>query len=252
MPGIKRRTTYRKGITSREDIKALMGREPPLSTDVWIFLEKVLGSTLTSKQKNAVGKMAAFVKVMTNQDKEAITMAELIKKIRSLQRAVLSHREDIWHVENQQLLQTPMPLRKVDFVFFMRRSYIADEDTSPLELLAWAMDALVSTCVSVEKEMRESNSGTKDRYWFSYAGAWLRLAFESWELPHAIRKDVDKMKCADDSSGSKFLDFYIELLKRIGCPWLLSTSALATAISRVGTSESFRARVDKHIIKLRK
>jgi hypothetical protein len=102
-------------------------------------------------------------------------------------------------------------------------------------MLSKVMDAVIMTCSSVEQAIKAPGVGLKERDSIVMMGAVIRASFKEWDLPYTIRKDVDKQK-VKNGSGSKFLDFYIELLERIGCPWPLSSSALATAISRFNLS----------------
>ena len=233
MPGNKRRSDYYKGVKSREDIKQLVSKWPSLSEQDWIGLQKALGRKLTLDQQMIVDRISAHVKAWENLTRNAIGVTALRKKIKAVRKAVLRYRKDIWHIYRPGALEMSLPVETVDEMFFMKRFRIAAKENTSLELLGWAMDALIMTCSSVEQALKDPDEGSKDREAIVMMGAVLRGVFERWHLPHTIRKDVEKMK-VQVGSGSKFLDFYIELLKRIGCPWplTLTSSALATAISR--------------------
>jgi hypothetical protein len=227
-------------------------RVPQLSNEDWIALEKLLGHSLTPNQRLIADRLAALAAVQTGLEKEAMTTAALRKNIKLLGKKVLSYRNIIWHVYNQNILERPLSIESVDELFFMRPFRIGKEGALPLVLLGWAMDALIATCLSVEREIRGPDHSTTDREWFAQAGAMLRISFKAFGLPHTIRKDIDKFNAKEGSSGSAFLDFYLELLKRIGCPWPLTSSALATAISRHGLSKYAPPRVDNRARKTRK
>jgi hypothetical protein len=242
MPGIKRRSVYRKGVKSRDDFKRLMPKWPQLSEQDWLVLEKTLGSKLTANQRMMVDRFTAYAKAQENLVKSAITITELIKKIRKVRRTVLAHRGDIWHIYRPRALETTLSISDVDELFFMKRFRTPQKGESPLELLSWAMDALIMTCLSIEHEMKDPDQSMKERDSIIAIGASLRVVFRKCGLPSTIRKDVDKIKTTD-SSGSRFLDFYIEVLKRIDCAWPFDSSALATAISRHDLSKYYLSRV---------
>jgi hypothetical protein len=235
MPGNKRRSDYHKGVRSREDLKKLLFEWPSLSEEDWIALEKALGAELTPNQRMLIDRLSAHVKSWENLTRNAIGITALRKKIRAVRNAVLRYREDIWHIYRPRELQMALPVEDVDELFFMKRFRIPAKDGSPLELLGWAMDAVIMTCSSVEQAIKAPAVGLKERDSIVMMGAVIRASFKEWGLPYTIRKDVDKQK-VKNGSGSKFLDFYIELLERIGCPWPLSSAALATAISRFNLS----------------
>ena len=231
MPGNKRRSDYHKGVKSREDIKQLVAKSPSLSEQDWIALHKALGKKLTLDQQMIVDRISAHVKVWEDLTKSAIALTALRKKIKAVRKVVFRYREDIWHSYRlQELAEIVRPAREVEEYFFMKRFRIVAKDSSPLELLGWSMDALISTCSSVEQALKNPDVGSKEREPIIMLGAVLRSSFKEWGLPHRIGKDDNKRK--PDGKESKFIEFYIELLKCIDCPWPFSSSALATAISR--------------------
>ena len=241
MPGIKRRSVYRKGVKSRDDFKKLMPKWPQLSEQDWLVLEKTLGSKLTANQRMMVDRFTAYAKAQENLVKSAITITELIKKIRKVRKSILAHRGDIWHIYRPRALEMTLPIKDVDELFFMKRFRIPQKGESSLELLGWAMDALIMTCLSVEREMKDPDQSMQERDSIIAIGASLRVVFRMGGLPSTIRKDPDKQKIRDGASN--FIHFYNELLIRIGCAWPYSKSALATAISRHGLSKHYLPRV---------
>jgi hypothetical protein len=200
-----------------------------------------------------VERMTIHAKMQDKLTMDSIPVATLLKKIRAVRSYVLKHREDVWYVHRREILEKTLPLKDVDRLFFMRRFSVIDDasDMSSVFLLSYAMDALVATSLSVEKELKDLKVGVKDRTWVAITGAALRGGFKDLGLPHTIRKDVDKL--SDGDSGSKFLNFYLELLKQVGNAWPWTASALATAISRIKLPEESKpARVNSRSARARK
>jgi hypothetical protein len=246
MPGVTKRSVYWKEIRSFDDLGTRVPRHLRLNAEDWAVLERKLGAKVELHQRKSIEHLAVVVKAQHELSQKSVPLSELLKHIKSLRRAALKYGQHIWQISEPEALDG-LPLAVVEDRYFRRRSRLATQKRSPLELLGLAIDGLVATSLSVEKKMRESDQTIRDYDWVILLGAKLRDLFSHIGLPHTVRKDEgNKMK---PSGNLPFIDFYMELLVRIGLAQTRSRSALATAISRhrrANARFSALARVNSH------
>ena len=228
MPGVTKRSVYWKEIRSFDDLGRRVPRHLRLNAEDWAVLERKLGAKFELHQRKWIEHFAVVAKAQHELSQKSIPLSELLKHIKALRRTALKYGQHIWQISEPEALDD-LPLAVVENQFFLRRSRLANKKRSALELLGLAIDGLVATSLSVEKKMREPDQTIRNDDWVILLGAKLRDLFRQIGLPHTIRKDEGKMKPPD---RVPFIDFYMELLVRIGFAQTRSRSALATAISR--------------------
>lgn len=229
MPGIQRKMV---APMKRATLKDRLLQKSAIAETDWNILEKKLGAELTPRIRLIADHLVRISILCESEQSDTLSIVKFKRRVRSFKKKAESLRDMIWP-HPSKLNSQKWSIADAEKFFYMRSWKLSDGPTTPLAALKYSLDALVAICGAVEDEYEPDVHGVRDRDHIVRGGWLIRAVFKDHGLPHGIRKDTDKMKLRRSDVGSPFLDFYISLLQLRGYRWPLSSSALASAISRM-------------------
>ena len=229
MPRAMRLSEYWIGDKSADELYEAAKSLPRLSEKNWQSLEKKLGCSLDTDVRARIENIGFAVRVATENHKSAPSASRQRKQLQKIAGRLKRERLEIFQIYNPKIYDKEWSTNRIQKIFFMWKSRAIKSGNSLLPLVAFAMDALIVVCLAAARQLEDPRHSKKEDYYQILFGIVLRELHEKWNLPHKIRKDVDKQSTA---SGGKFIDFYCELLTLVGCGWKHDPASLGQAILR--------------------
>lgn len=176
-------------------------------------------------------------------EKNALSVVQARKKIRSFEERARRLRKSIWYHEAQgdlvdflaaQVSECDQNVdRHIDNLQSFRqpkRNVRQNRIGSVLTSLADSLDAVIGNCNLAAARLAEPDEHVEDGFIFTGLAILLRRICKANGLPFKIRKDTDKM--SDAKQHSPFIRFIDTLLERLALP-RISRDAMANRILRL-------------------
>lgn len=172
-------------------------------------------------------------------EKNALSVVQTRKKIRSFEKQARRLRKSIWYHETQGGLADFLAAQvsdcdphKDNLQRFRqsKRNVRQNRSGSVLASLADSLDAVIADCDLAATRLAGSDEHVEDGFIFTGLAIFLRRICKANGLPFKIRKDTDKM--SDVKQHSPFIRFIDTLRERLALP-RISRDAMANRILRL-------------------